>query len=179
MRKVEVRLNGPIETQLRIYYEEINSRPRIAAKLMTRKNFLIVKSDQIVVKQDFEPKVVLKRLKYLIKDSAASPKGDCNNNPVAEKCFLNVSQENCRKVGEKYESYKLGRDNSLQLQADSPELPRGIIPVWAEQSPLLRSLRWTKKISPEVIFAPPDSPDLDAMFPSTQSSRNIWNSPSK
>ena len=91
MRKVEVRLNGPIETQLRIYYEEINSRPRIAAKLMTRKNFLIVKSDQIVVKQDFEPKVVLKRLKYLIKDSAASPKGDCNNNPVAEKCFLNVS----------------------------------------------------------------------------------------
>ena len=141
---------------------------------MTRKNFLILKSEEILI-QDVEPQLDPTG-RNPIRDSTAGTDLDLdrnNNLIILTKCLVNVSKVKVPK----YESYEFGEDNSLKK--DLCESPIGLIPPWAEDSPLLRTLRWTQRIAPEVIFAQPDPPDLDAMFPGTPSSRNIWNSPSK
>ena len=150
----------------------------MATKLMKRKTFLVVKSNEILI-QDVELQVVPTR-KYPIRDrtAPAGPKGDCNNNPIiGTNSRVNITSTKLSTIVDKLESYEFGEDNSLR--EDRSESPVRLIPPWAEDSPLLRTLRWTQRISPEVIFAQPDPPDLDAMFPGTSSSRNIWHSPSK
>jgi len=76
-----------------------------------------------------------------------------------------------------YTSYPLGRLSSILK--DDEDTPRNVIPFWA-QDEQLKNNNNLKEVDVDFVFAPCESPDLDAIFlASKMSRRNIWQSPFK
>ena len=174
-RKCDVSLNGPIEKQLKFYIRKISSSSRIAAKKVTEKTFLIVKENKIVM-QDQVKFSNISRGKYTIRDILRSTDED-NNCIVLEKGGKGKAVSNKSSGGKVLARSKHGTD--VSLLNDRPENQKTVVPKWAEERILSRTLRKSQRTPSDVIFAQPDPPNLDVMFPGSSVLRNIWNSPSK
>jgi len=108
----------------------------------------------------FQSQVPLIRDSVFMKNRSRPKKLDCCSEPVS------------------YTSYPLGRQSSILK--DDEDTPRKVIPFWA-QDDQLNNNNYLKEVDVDFVFAPCESPNLDAIFSSSKkmSRRNIWQSPFK
>ena len=174
-RKCDVLLTGPIERQLKYFFRKISSSSRIATKKVTGKGFLIVKANKIVMQQQAKFSNISKG-KHTIRDILRGTDED-NNCIVLMKGGKGNVESTVKRRGKVKKFSTHGADGVLLN--DIPENQKTVVPKWAEERVLSRTLRRSQRTPADVIFAQPDSPNLDAMFPESSGQRNIWNSPSK
>ena len=172
-RKCDISLSGPIEKQLHYYIRKISSSPRIAAKKIMKKEFLMVTANKIVVRKQVKFSNVFKG-RFTIRDIRKD--GDHNANVIVKR-DEGKDTPHSRSSRKSHDCYRLGRD--ISMKKDTSEAPSSVVPKWAEERILSRTLRRSQRVPSEVLFAQPDPPNLDLMFPGTSRQRNIWNSPSK